>query len=597
VGEPTGAAALIPGGSVLAEPAAQRPPRADAPRDKGALLLVGQALLLGFSIAATILTSSPPELRDAVLLVTGSLAAAVQCLWAASAARAEPRAFRAWALVAAGLVAWAAADYRYYLLGEYELGVAPLTHALYLLYYAFTACGLLSFPSAARPAPLRLTLDVATVALGGSMAVSYLVLEPLARQAGQDWTEAAVIVPYAVGDLVLLLASSMLVLKPRHRETQPAFRLLALGQLLSFAFGIVYAAEALVADHAVYMKGYLLVQLLVATAAHRHRLAARDTQPAAAAPEPRARPSRLPYAAIALGFATFIYAAAREGDARLYAPALLAAALTAVVVARQALTVREETRLRVEREARLVEEREKRRADAERERLLAELEARNAELERFTYSVSHDLKSPLITIRGFVDQLRIGAREGHQERLQADLDRIANAASQMNRLLGDLLELSRIGRIINPLEPVSLRALAQEAVELVGGRLQNAELVVAEDLPQVRGDRPRLVEVLQNLLDNAAQFRGEAGRLRVEIGMRAAGPERVFYVRDNGIGIEPRHHERVFGLFQKLDPRSPGTGVGLALARRIVEAHGGRIWVESEGRGRGSTFCFTLREG
>ena len=108
------------------------------------------------------------------------------------------------------------------------------------------------------------------------------------------------------------------------------------------------------------------------------------------------------------------------------------------------------------------------------------------------------------------------------------------------------------------------------------------------------GDRARLVEVLQNLVDNAAKFMGDQKHPRVEIGMREQAGERVFFVRDNGIGIDPRFRERVFGLFEKLDPDSEGSGVGLALIKRIVDQHHGRVWVESEGKGKGTTVCFTL---
>jgi signal transduction histidine kinase len=167
----------------------------------------------------------------------------------------------------------------------------------------------------------------------------------------------------------------------------------------------------------------------------------------------------------------------------------------------------------------------------------------------------------------------------------------------MQRLLGDLLELSRVGRVVNPPERMALAELVHEAAALVRGRLAGVELVVAPDLPELQADRARLVQVLQNLLDNAGQFRSAVEPPRVEVGVRLDAGERVFYVRDNGVGIEPRHHERVFGLFHKLDPRGAGSGVGLALARRIVEGHGGRLWVESEGADRGSTFCFTLRQG
>ncbi len=113
-------------------------------------------------------------------------------------------------------------------------------------------------------------------------------------------------------------------------------------------------------------------------------------------------------------------------------------------------------------------------------------------------------------------------------------------------------------------------------------------------MPVVYGDRVRLLEVYQNLLENAVKFNGDQETLRVEVGMRLEGDEPLFYVSDNGRGIDPQHHEKVFGLFEQLGAGTEGTGIGLALAKRIVEAHGGRIWVESEGQGHGSTFCFTL---
>ena len=117
---------------------------------------------------------------------------------------------------------------------------------------------------------------------------------------------------------------------------------------------------------------------------------------------------------------------------------------------------------------------------------------------------------------------------------------------------------------------------------------------IEKDLPVVSGDRQRLVEVMQNLIDNAAKFMGDQPTPRIEIGVRKEGNQQVLFVKDNGIGIDASYHERIFGLFDKLDPRSDGTGVGLALAKRIVEVHGGRIWVESEGKGTGSMFCFIL---
>jgi PAS domain S-box-containing protein len=240
----------------------------------------------------------------------------------------------------------------------------------------------------------------------------------------------------------------------------------------------------------------------------------------------------------------------------------------------------------------------------ERERSLAEireanrlLEIKNAELERFTYTVSHDLKSPLITIRGYLGHLEASAEAGNLERFREDAARISRATAKMDALLRDLLELSRIGRVLSPATDVPLANVAQDAADLLRGPLRDrgVRLVISPDLPSVRGDRQRLLEVVQNLVENATKFMGDQKEPEITIGVRHDNGERVFYVKDNGIGIDARHREKVFDLFEKLMPRGEGTGVGLALVKRIVEAHGGRAWVESPGVGLGSTFCFTLR--
>jgi signal transduction histidine kinase len=230
-----------------------------------------------------------------------------------------------------------------------------------------------------------------------------------------------------------------------------------------------------------------------------------------------------------------------------------------------------------------------------------ELEARNAELERFAHLVSHDLKSPLVTVRGYLDHVEQDARDGRSDRLAADVGRIRAATARMGQLLDDLLELSRAGRLMRSHQDVPLAEVVSEARALVEGRLtaRGVRLEVQDPMPVVRGDRARLLALVQNLLENAAKFMGgqEAPLVRVTAG--PAGPDGhvEVAVSDNGIGIAPDHHERIFEPFHRLDPRLEGTGLGLALSRRIVEAHGGRLFVESEGEGRGATFRFTLPGG
>lgn len=235
-------------------------------------------------------------------------------------------------------------------------------------------------------------------------------------------------------------------------------------------------------------------------------------------------------------------------------------------------------------------------AATERDKLIDELEKKNAELEQFTYTVSHDLKSPLITIKGFLGLLREDVESGDHERMERDIQRISGAAEKMHALLGDLLELSRVGRLINAPEAVSFNDLVSETIELLHGHISqsNIRVLVEDDLPVLNVDRRRAVEVLQNLIENAVKFMVDQPNPVISIGQAGERDDMpVLFVRDSGIGIASEFHERIFGLFNKLDAHSEGTGIGLALVKRIIEFHGGRIWVESEPE-KGSTFFFTL---
>jgi signal transduction histidine kinase len=169
----------------------------------------------------------------------------------------------------------------------------------------------------------------------------------------------------------------------------------------------------------------------------------------------------------------------------------------------------------------------------------------------------------------------------------------------MQALLNDLLELSRVGRLINKSRDIQMDELVKDTLELLHGRItQSATAVsVAQNLPSVFGDYERLAEVMQNLIDNACKFMGDQADPRIEIGHQGYEKDMpIFYVRDNGVGIPAEFHDNIFGLFNKLDARSEGTGVGLALVKRIIEFHGGRIWVASE-PAKGTTFFFTLPVG
>jgi PAS domain S-box-containing protein len=232
----------------------------------------------------------------------------------------------------------------------------------------------------------------------------------------------------------------------------------------------------------------------------------------------------------------------------------------------------------------------------QRKIFIEELEAKNAELERFTYTVSHDLKSPLVTITGFLGYLEKDARTGNFENFKNNIHRILMAADKMQRLLKDLLELSRIGRLINVPVEIRFNEIVKDAIDILQGQIKERDLIVEyndNDLV-VKGDHTRLVEVLQNLLENAIKFMGNQPHPKIEINfLKNEDNETVFYVKDNGIGIAPEYHEKIFGLFNKLEADSKGTGIGLALVKRIIEVHEGRIWIESQ-PGQGTTFYFTI---
>lgn len=272
-----------------------------------------------------------------------------------------------------------------------------------------------------------------------------------------------------------------------------------------------------------------------------------------------------------------------------------ASAVTLVLVAVAAY--RRRTRSILAHNAALLEEvGARRRAESELERLVEKLEAQNAELERFNYSVSHDLKSPLVTMKGFLGLLRQNLAAGNPRAVDANLARIEKAADHMRVLLDELLELGRLGRLPNRPETVPLSEVVREAADLLSGRLavSSVELEIQPDMPTVQADRARLLEAFQNLLDNAVKFLGDQPRPLVRVGASREGAEVRCWVSDNGVGIDARYRERIFEVFERLSADTEGAGVGLAIVKRVVEAHGGRVWVESDGPGSGSTFRFTL---
>ncbi len=233
----------------------------------------------------------------------------------------------------------------------------------------------------------------------------------------------------------------------------------------------------------------------------------------------------------------------------------------------------------------------------ERNRMEEELSQKNEELENFVYTISHDLKSPVITLQGFVSALQEDYGDKLGEEAKGYLGFIRDASAKMGGLIKDLLELSRVGRVVNPEEEMDFSAVVDESLKVLRPRIEEAriELVVADQFPVVRCDRRRMVQVMENLLSNAVKFMGDNLSPRIEIGCREEDGFHRFWVEDNGIGIDHQYHGKIFEIFRSLKEveDAEGTGVGLTIVQRIIEHHGGRIWVESA-KGEGSTFSFVL---
>jgi signal transduction histidine kinase len=240
-----------------------------------------------------------------------------------------------------------------------------------------------------------------------------------------------------------------------------------------------------------------------------------------------------------------------------------------------------------------IAEREK--AEKEREELVQQLKLKNQELDRFAITVSHDLKTPLITIAGYLGYLEKDMLAGNMERVSKNIGQINDAAKSMGKLVDEILDLSRIGRIHNPPRAVSFEEVVQEALKAADGLLKEKQVKVkvGSGFPVIYCDFTRIVQVVQNLITNAIKFVGEQSDPQIEINAEEKDGEFVFFVRDNGIGIEPKYHEQIFGLFNKLNANTDGLGIGLGIVKRIIEVHGGRVWVESE-LGKGASFYFTL---
>jgi PAS domain S-box-containing protein len=226
------------------------------------------------------------------------------------------------------------------------------------------------------------------------------------------------------------------------------------------------------------------------------------------------------------------------------------------------------------------------------------LEESNLELKQFAYIASHDLQSPLRSIAGFVQLLQQEYEGELDEQAQDWIRRTVLAVARMQTLIRDLLSYSRVDARSGPFTQIPFLDIVNDALTLLESSIHDSRgQVTCGKLPIVMGDRSQLVQLMQNLISNGFAYRSDKPS-RIDISATLSGKDWIFSVRDNGIGIDPKHYEHIFEIFKRLHNQRdhPGTGIGLAVCRRVVNRHGGKIWVESE-PGYGSTFHFTIPEG
>jgi signal transduction histidine kinase len=226
-----------------------------------------------------------------------------------------------------------------------------------------------------------------------------------------------------------------------------------------------------------------------------------------------------------------------------------------------------------------------------------DLQRSNTELEQFAYVASHDLQEPLRKVTSFCQLLEDRYHDQLDDRGRQYIDFAVDGAARMQTLINDLLAFSRVGRLNSEFSAIDLNTVVANAIGNLGRSIdESGAIVTADRLPTVTGDASLLTVVIQNLLNNGIKFRSPDVTPEVRLTVQDNGDTWLFTCADNGIGIEPEYFERVFVIFQRLHPkdRYPGTGIGLAMCRKIIEYHGGQIWLDAGQSGSGATFRFTL---
>ncbi|MBC7080280.1 MAG: histidine kinase [Methanothrix sp.] len=570
-------------------------------------LLLGTAILIVRS-AIVLYLEDQEQLRvtidDIIFPVVNGLAALSLFRAARTTRSKDEMMYIAWAFFAVAQVLYALGDVLWSILeiGLKETPFPSIADGPYLAYYPLFLIGVLLLPSTYQSTFERIKslLDTGVVTIFAILIFWSLLIAPtVATLEEPDPLANAIAVAYPVADLVLAFALIALIFRRIEHIAQRPILLLAAGAVFMIIADSRFMVQALrdVYVPATLGDSFWLISYILTGLAGvlQVETVCVPVKPSAERPSPGFTwPLYIPYICAISAYAFLIWSIEQE-DVNLYIRHHHLAAgvgmIILLIILRQIIAIKENTMLyaaaQKELHQRIASEREK-------EHLIKELESKTSEMERFIYTVSHDLRSPLITVSGFLGFLRDDIEKGAWDKVGEDIDILEGAITKMDMLLQDTLELSRIGRMMNPPEDVLFSDIVREALEQTSERIRSrgVSVVVAGDMPVVHVDRMRAVEALVNLIENSAKYMGDQRDPRIEIGCMRDG-ETVFYVKDNGIGIDPKNHKRVFELFYKVDNRSEGAGAGLAIVKKIIEVHGGRIWIESE-LGRGCTVFFTL---
>jgi signal transduction histidine kinase len=558
----------------------------------------------------------------------------------------------AWIVLALAQLLFAIADigFAYYDIYQGEVPFPSFADPPAIAFYFLFAAGLLLLPRSALTSGERtkILLDMGVVMVAAIMIFWALLIVPTI-QSGTDESSLSMAfsVAYPVGDLLILFALLELLFRRMRSPTLTPIILLLCGSICLIAADFIYMGQSL---QNAYISGGLLdlgwiiaysfnglAGISQANIAKSQTLKEFEQQTVQFG-----WPIYLPYVSAVAAYGLLIWSHVHPLPVGFDYLSWGVGAIIALIIIRQVVALNENAmlydasvrevaerkkaeenvrKLNEELESRVIErteqlqvanidlqneitEREKAQEELKKahdgleikvNERTAELQSKNAEMERFIYTVSHDLRSPLVTIQGFQGFLREDVSANNEERVETDLKMIESAVSKMDNLLMETLELSRIGRVANPPEDVPFEDIVKDALMQTSARIRSegVEIIVADDLPTVHADRARIVEALINLIENSIKYKGDHEPPKIEIGYQKRGREIVFFVRDNGMGIDSSQHQKVFELFYKVNKRSEGTGAGLAIVKRIIEVHGGRIWVESE-IGKGTTMCFTL---